>query len=108
MTDVWYTVEVVGIVVLTVVVFYTFYRVVAKYVPGWGTIITNAVASATILIEALQGVPWHYVLSTQQVSYVTFGLFITNMLMRITKTPQEAPTIGRVEISIDPKKGVSS
>jgi hypothetical protein len=96
--------EAVVLVAGTVIIFYGFYRIVGKFLPGWGTIITNVVASATILIEALQGVPWHYILNTQQVSYVTFGLFIVNMLMRITKTPQDAPKIGNMEISIGTKE----
>jgi hypothetical protein len=103
--DVIWALEVFALVAGTVVVFYMLYRLIHRLVPGWGTIITNGIAGATVIVESLQGVPWGHVLSQQQVSYVTFGLFLVNMLMRITKTPQEAPTIAGVEISIDPKKG---
>ena len=79
------------VVVAAVVALYTLYRAVHSLAPGWGTILTNAVAAVAAIVGVLQGLPWASVLGPKEVGWVMLGLAIVNGLMRVTPSKAEPP-----------------
>lgn len=80
-------------VICSIVLMYLFYRAVRKFLPGYGTLLTNGIALLAVFVDILAGLPWGSVLAPGQIGFVTMGLAVVNAMMRVTPTTTEPPMI---------------
>lgn len=79
------------LVIGIVVGLYTAYRAIRYFLPGYGTLLTNALTTVGVIVGVLSSLPWSAVLHPSQIGFVTMGLAIVNAMMRVTPTATEPP-----------------
>jgi hypothetical protein len=69
--------------IVTVAALYAVYRLVHRFFPSWGTVITNGLAAVAALFDALGTLPWDVVAGQKEQGMMLMGAAIANMLIRL-------------------------
>jgi hypothetical protein len=58
------------------------YELIHNFLPSWGTVLTNVIAGATMLIDYARLLPWGTVLDAHQAALIGFAIAAANGVIR--------------------------
>lgn len=73
----------VSIIVLTMIAMLGVYSLIHWLLPTWGTLLTNLLAGAAVLLDYLTLLPWGTVLDSNHAALVIFAITAANGVIRL-------------------------
>lgn len=73
----------VAVIILTMIAMLAVYSVIHWLLPTWGTVLTNMLAGAALLLDYLTLLPWGTVLDVKEAALVSFAITAANGIMRL-------------------------